>query len=188
MQVEVVRTAYCYFYLISIIMKSLRTFYIAAMALVLMIAGKVQAQEVKHGLTWYTDINKVHELAQKTKKPVFAFFTGSDWCGWCHRLEAAVFDKPNFQKWAKDNVILLELDFPRRKELPQALQEQNQGLQQFFGVQGYPTIWLFNIDKDKATGKYNIAAYGSLGYPTAEKGQEEATFLANANQILKNKK
>lgn len=168
-------------------MKRFGTIFSVAALVLLFIAGSVQAQEVKHGLTWYTDINKVHELAQKTKKPVFAFFTGSDWCGWCHKLEAAVFEKPGFQKWAKDNVILLELDFPRRKELPQALQEQNNGLQQFFGVQGYPTIWLFNIDKDKKTGKYNITAYGSLGYPTAERGQEEATFIANANTILKKK-
>jgi protein disulfide-isomerase len=147
----------------------------------------VQAQEVKDGLTWYTDINKVHELSVQTKKPVFAFFTGSDWCGWCHRLQAAVFSKPGFKTWAKQNVILLEVDFPRQKQLPDALAQQNQGLQQFFKVEGYPSIWMFYINKDKATGKYNISALGNLGYPQSAQGQEEATFLDNANKILKNK-
>jgi len=146
------------------------------------------AQHQKHGLTWYTDINKVYELSKKTNKPVFAFFTGSDWCGWCHKLEKAVFSKPGFQQWAKTNVILLEVDFPRKKELPQALAEQNNGLQNFFQVQGFPTIWMFHMDKDPKTNKYSISGLGSLGYPRAEAGKEEAAFLTNANAILKNKK
>ena len=148
---------------------------------------QVQAQEVKHGLTWYTDVNKVYELSTKSKKPIFAFFTGSDWCGWCHRLEANVFDKPGFQAWAKKNVILLELDFPRNKKLPDALAEQNNGLQQAFQVQGFPTIWIFNLSKEKDTKKFNIAALGSLGYPDAQRGHEEEKFLETANQILANK-
>lgn len=146
------------------------------------------AQEVKNGLTWYTDINKVYELSTKLKKPVFAFFTGSDWCGWCHKLEHDVFEKPGFKEWAKKNVILLELDFPRKKTLPEELVKQNDGLQQFFSVQGFPTIWLFNMAKDKATGKFNISAFGSLGYPQSERGQEEAAFLENVKKILANKK
>jgi protein disulfide-isomerase len=126
-------------------------------------------------------------VSKKTKKPVFAFFTGSDWCGWCHRLEAAVFQKPGFKAWAAKNVVLLELDFPRNKKLPEALVEQNNGLQQFFQVRGYPTIWLFNLDKDNTTKKFNISALGSLGYPESVKGREEYTFIENANKILENK-
>src|ERR1043165_2382217 len=111
-------------------------------------ACRLAAQEVKDGLTWYTDINQVYELSNKSHKPIFAFFTGSDWCGWCHRLEHNVYSKPGFKEWAKKNVILLELDFPRNKKLPDALMQQNAGLQQFFGVQGYPTVWVFFMHKD----------------------------------------
>jgi len=145
------------------------------------------AQEVKNGLTWYTDVNKASELSNKTKKPIFAFFTGSDWCGWCIRLQRNVFEKPGFQEWAKKNVILLELDFPRSKKLPDELVSQNAGLQQFFNVQGYPTIWMFYMNMDKATNKANVSALGSLSYPQAQQGQEERAFLANANAVLSNK-
>ncbi len=148
----------------------------------------LRAQEERGGLTWYTDINQVYDVSAKTGKPIFAFFTGSDWCGWCHRLEANVFSKPGFKEWAKAHVILLELDFPRNKQLPQALMEQNAGLQQFFNVQGYPTIWVFFMQKDDATKKINIDALGSLQYPQAEPGGEERAFLANANAILKKDK
>jgi thioredoxin-related protein len=160
---------------------------IAAIFLVLFSSQSLFAQEQKNGLTWYTDIAQVYELSNQTKKPIFAFFTGSDWCGWCHRMEANVFDKPQFLAWAKKNVILLELDFPHNKKLPDELAQQNNALQQAFKVQGFPTVWIFNLSKDTATNKFNIAALGSLGYPQAEAGKEATAFLDNANKVLNNK-
>jgi protein disulfide-isomerase len=145
----------------------------------------LHAQEQKNGLTWYTDLNKAYEQSASTHKPIFGFFTGSDWCGWCHKLEKDVFAKAEFKTWAAENVILLELDFPRSKQLPQEIANQNNNLQQYFKVQGYPTIWLFNMDKD-ASGKYNMFPMGSLGYPQSARGKEAATFLSNANTIMKN--
>ena len=70
----------------------------------------VQAQEP----TWETDINKAIKVSNKTKKPMLLFFTGSDWCGWCIRLQKEVLKTPEFATWAKENVVLVELDFPRR--------------------------------------------------------------------------
>lgn len=157
------------------------------MAVMLVLAScRSGAQEQKHNLTWYTDINQAYDLSRKEHKPVFGFFTGSDWCGWCHKLEAVVFDKPGFQAWAKKNVILLELDFPRGKKLPEQLTNQNNSLQQFFKVQGYPTVWIFDLDKT-AEGQFNITPRGSLGYPRAEDDKAEASFLETARGILKNK-
>ncbi len=136
-------------------------------------------------LEWFTDLQKASEISQKNKKPIFGFFTGSDWCGWCKKLQRDVFVKKSFIDWAKKNVILLELDFPRAKILPKEIQEQNASLQQAFQVSGYPTIWIFNITKDAATNKLNLAAMGSLGYPSgAETGKEEVAFLETANKIL----
>ncbi len=138
-------------------------------------------------LVWYTDIMKANDVSKASNKPIFAFFTGSDWCGWCKKLQADVFAKPEFIKWAKKNVVLLELDFPRGKQLPPELAQQNQGLQQTFKVQGYPTIWMFFLDKNEKTKQIGINALGSCGYPQgAEPGKEEVKFLKDANAILAN--
>ncbi len=156
-------------------------------SLVLLLStGYTYAQETKDGLDWYTDITQIAKISKETNKPVFGFFTGSDWCGWCHKLEADVISKPGFKAWAKKNVILMELDFPRMKQLPEQLAQQNGSLQQFFHVQGYPTVWIFNITQDSAT-RFNIIPKGSLGYPAGHPGKEETAFIHTADSILHRK-
>mgnify|MGYP000058789034 CR=1 FL=1 len=66
------------------------------------------------------------KISTETKKPLMLFFTGSDWCGWCIRLQKEVFLTDDFKKWAVDNVILVDVDFPKDKSKQSvALQNQN---------------------------------------------------------------
>ena len=147
------------------------------------------APKKEEALEWYTDIVKASEVSKATNRPLFAFFTGSDWCVWCKRLQANVFAKPDFVQWAKKNVVLVELDFPRGKALSPELQQQNQSLQQTFGVQGYPTIWMFFMTKDASGAKFNLETLGSLGYPQgAEPGKEEIKFIKDADALLLKRK
>jgi len=148
------------------------------------------AQEIgpKEELMWYTDVTKAAEISNASNKPIFAFFTGSDWCGWCRKLQANVFAKKEFIRWANQNVVLVELDFPRGKQLSPEMQQQNNSLQQTFGVQGYPTVWFFYLTPQASGKGYSINALGSTGYPAgAEPGREELKFIADANSILTKK-
>jgi len=113
---------------------------------------------------WMVDLDKAYAVSKKEGKPIMANFTGSDWCGWCKRLTASVFSKPEFKSWAAKNVVLLELDFPRRFQIPAKYQQQNNMLRGTFKVAGYPTIWVFNMDKDASSGQYKINALGKTGY------------------------
>ena len=113
---------------------------------------------------WLVKIDEAYAESKKTGKPILANFTGSDWCGWCKRLTAAVFVKDDFKKWADENVILLELDYPRRKSLPDDIRNQNAQLQQAFKVRGFPTVWVFNLDKDAENGNFNIEGLGQTGF------------------------
>ena len=140
--------------------------------------GFAQQKEV----VWHTDVNKAINISVQTNKPLFFFFTGSDWCGWCKRLVKEVFIKPEFAAWATKNVVLVELDFPRRTKLPEATQKQNRELGQMFGVRGYPTGW-FVHPKIEKEGKVNFNKLGSQGYVA---GGPKA-WISGANNILKNK-
>lgn len=128
---------------------------------------------------WLVNLDEAYAISKKENKPILANFTGSDWCGWCKRLTASVFVHDEFKKWADENVVLLELDFPRRKSLPSDIKEQNRGLQQAFKVRGYPTIWLFDLDKDSPDAQYNIEALGKTGYT-----KTVAEFTSNLEQMI----
>jgi len=114
-------------------------------------------------VVWLTDFDEAAKISQKTKKPILANFTGSDWCGYCKVLQRDVFSKSEFKKWADKNVILLELDFPKRKKLSPELKKQNYALQRAFGVRGYPTLWLFNVGKGKDP-KKDLEQLGRTGF------------------------
>ena len=137
----------------------------------------VEAQE----LVWNNNLKNSIEISNKTKKPLLLFFTGSDWCGWCIRLQTEVFKTPEFKKWANENVVLVELDFPRRTVLAPEITEQNNQLQQFFAVQGYPTVWFVNASN--SDGKVNIEKLGNTGYLAGG----PKVWLDTANGILKKK-
>ena len=123
-----------------------------------------QGSEYKAGNEgWLVKMDEAYAESKKTGKPILANFTGSDWCGWCKKLTRSVFAKEDFKKWAAENVILLELDFPRRSKVPDDIRNQNASLQKAFKITGYPTIWVFNLDKD-AKGQFNIDALGKTGY------------------------
>lgn len=152
----------------------------------LALSKAVVAQEGPDSLVWLSDVGKARAQSESTGKPIFAFFTGSDWCGWCKKLQAEVLTKPAFKAWASEEVVLLELDFPARKVLPDNIVQQNQALKNFFQVSGFPTVWLFCITEDKENqSRLLITALGALGYPSNPvKGQEEVKFLQDAKTIL----
>ena len=132
-------------------------------------------------LKWHTDLNKAIEISIESEKPLFMFFTGSDWCGWCIRLQKEVFFKPDFVKWAKENLVLVELDFPRRKKLEESLKQQNENLRQMFAVRGYPTGW-FVVPEIKEN-KVNFKRLGSQGYVAGG----PKNWIDGANKILSKK-
>jgi protein disulfide-isomerase len=131
-------------------------------------------------LVWHTSVKEATEIANKEDKPLFMFFTGSDWCGWCIRLQKEVFKTPEFVAWAKDKVVLVELDFPRRTAQPDDIKMQNNQLQQMFQVQGYPTVWFAKAETKE--GKINFEKLGSSGYVAGG----PTVWLDGASKIISN--
>ena len=95
---------------------------------------------------WGVDYRAALERAARENKRVLLNFTGSDWCGWCHRLEADVFATPEFKKYAAENFVLVTVDFPRKTPLPADLTAQNASLKRRHGVRGFPTVIVVDPD------------------------------------------
>jgi thioredoxin-related protein len=121
---------------------------------------------------WLTSLDQAQKEAQAKNKLLLMDFTGSDWCGWCIMLDKEVFSKPEFKEYASKNLVLLELDFPRRKQMPPEITAQNERLLQKYGIQGFPTVVVFN-----SSGK----PLGALGY---QAGGPQA-FIAQLEKLRK---
>jgi protein disulfide-isomerase len=114
-------------------------------------------------LKWLTDLPKAQAQAKKENKQVLMDFTGSDWCGWCIKFNKEVLSTPEFAAYAAKNLVLVEVDFPRKKEQSAELKKANKALGSKYKVGGYPTFVV--LDKDgKEVGRQG--GY-SAGGPTA---------------------
>lgn len=97
---------------------------------------------------WETDFEHAQKLASESGKYMLLDFTGSDWCGWCIRLKDEVFSKKSFLAYAKEKLVLVQVDFPRKKAQSKELKEQNQALASKYGIRGYPTIIILSPKGD----------------------------------------
>jgi len=98
---------------------------------------------------WLNDYIKAQEEAKAGNKILLLNFTGSDWCGWCIKFDRDVLSQPQFKEFARNNLVLVELDFPRVKTQSAELQKQNRQLAQQYEVVGFPTIIALNSDGQK---------------------------------------
>ena len=98
---------------------------------------------------WHTTWDAAASESRSSGKPILINFTGSDWCGWCVRLKKEVFDTDTFNSWASSKVVLLEIDFPRKKAQSASIKAANSALATKFGVAGYPSIFFSNAKGDK---------------------------------------
>ena len=99
--------------------------------------------------TWLSDYKKAQQEAKASNKFLLLDFTGSDWCGWCKRLEQEILSQSQFENYARENLVLLEVDFPRAKPQSPELRKQNQELAQQYQIEGFPTIVVLNGDGQK---------------------------------------
>ena len=123
------------------------------------IAGGVFASE-----GWETDFEKASAKAKAEGKHMLVDFSGSDWCGWCIKLDKEVFSKEAFKAYAKDNLVLMLADFPSDKSKQSAaVQKQNEELAKKYGVQGFPTVFILDSSA-KPVAKTGYQAGGPEAY------------------------
>lgn len=96
--------------------------------------------------SWKIDLDAALTEASDQNKHVLINFTGSDWCGWCIKLDKEVFEQAAFKQFADDELVLVKIDFPRRKKQSAELIAQNEKLLEKYGVRGFPTILLLSSE------------------------------------------
>jgi protein disulfide-isomerase len=115
-------------------------------------------------INWTTNYEEAVNAAKTSSKPLLLFFTGSDWCGWCNKLEEEALASPDFSNSVADKFIFLKLDFPLYSAQDPQLKSRNKQLQQQFGVRSFPTIILFDAQKNQQIATTGYRAGGGKQY------------------------
>ena len=123
--------------------------------------GSLVAEE--YSANWLTDLSVVQAKAKEEGKPILMDFTGSDWCGWCIKLKKEVFSRPAFINYANEHLILMTVDFPKRKQQEESLKDQNNTLMDTYGINVFPTIILVDAE-GKVLGKTGYRRGGPEPY------------------------
>ena len=117
----------------------------AAFVVALLVAGCEKQQPVATTTTQEAaNLAFAQQQAFEEKKLVLLEFTGSDWCPPCMRMHKEVLTRPEFEAYAKTNLIYVELDFPRSKPQSDEVKKANEGYAEQFKIEAFPTYVLLN--------------------------------------------
>jgi thioredoxin-related protein len=88
---------------------------------------------------WHTNFQEAQKLAQTEQKLILLNFSGSDWCGPCMLLKKEYFNSEVFAAMANEKLILVNADFPRRKNNQLSAEQvaQNEKLADQYNPQGH---------------------------------------------------
>ena len=151
-----------------------RHFGVKNLAITILIAlGLFCAASAYADSAWETDYKNAQDEAKTNHKLVFLNFTGSDWCGYCIMLDRAILSRPEFKEYANKNLVLVELDYPRRKPQSTQIRKQNQELAERYQIEGFPTLVVLD-GEGKAVWRYEGYYAGGV-----------AAFLAELDKIRK---
>ena len=114
---------------------------------------------------WTEDFEAAKQQAAKEGKLILMDFSGSDWCGWCRKMDAEVFTKDRFVREASKKFVLVSVDSPRDKSILSALaRKQNSALAEKYEVRGYPTVVIVDPDGKEVKRHSGYRAGGPNGY------------------------
>ena len=125
-----------------------------------------KAQTASAHDSWLHNFDTAVKQAKAEHKPILMVFAGSDWCKPCILLSKEVLQTDAFADYAKDNLVLLELDFPRFKknQLPAEQVKHNEHLAGIYNKEGeFPLVVLTDED-GKVISKTRYKAGGPEAY------------------------
>lgn len=125
---------------------------------------------------WLTDWEAAKAKSKAENKPILMDIASSDTCVACIKLDREVFSQKAFKDFAAENLILMEVDFPEKKQQSEVLKKQNTELEKQYPNVGFPAVFLLDSE-----GKKLSEDLGDL------KGGPDA-YIAKLKELIANSK
>jgi thiol-disulfide isomerase/thioredoxin len=134
---------------------------------------------ISFAIPWEQNFEMAKKNAKEQHKLILLNFSGSDWCGPCIRMHSEILSDGAFLKMARENLILVNADFPRNKKNQPAatIKKQNESLADKYNPYGkFP----FTVILD-ANGKI-LKTYDGLPDESAASFTSEIKKICDANK------
>ena len=119
-------------------------------------ATKAADKPVK--VKWMTSYESATQKARKDDKIILTYFSGSDWCPYTQKLDKEVLNTKLFRDWTRENVILLQIDFPARKRQSGSMTKRNEAIKGRFNIVETPTfVFIDGYGQEVARADYQAA-------------------------------
>lgn len=126
---------------------------------------QVAADPSEHtGIVWLTNYEEALDKAKQNSLPLILFFTGSDWCSWCNKLEKEAFDTNEFAQAAGNRFVFLKLDSPLYSPSSPQITAQNKQLQAKYDIRSFPTVIILDSTGQQQIGVTGYRPGGGLQY------------------------
>ncbi len=125
-------------------------------------------------LQWEPDFENAKKTAKEKHELILLNFSGSDWCAPCILTRRDYFENEAFLRMAKENLVMVNADFPRKKknQLSAEAIKQNDALAEKYNKEGnFPYTLLLD-----ANGKVLKSWKGKPGVPVEKWTQEIKTI------------
>ncbi len=110
----------------------------------------IKSNDFVSHIIWYSNYQEAFAISQQEKKVILMVFSGSDWCQPCIKLKKLVFENEDFMHFAEDKLVLLEVDFPRKRKNKQEKEQitHNESLAEKYNPDGiFPKVLLLKDNK-----------------------------------------
>ena len=119
-------------------------------------------------VNWQNTFEEALEKAKKEHKPILIYFTGSDWCGPCMRLDRELFHTEKFAGFSEEKLVLYTANFPRNTDLVSEENKKiNKKLSKKYNQESFPTMIIID-EKGRVLGRKNGSYMIEYYYPFFE--------------------
>ncbi len=113
---------------------------------------------------WQNNYKEALSKGEREDKLLLIFFTGSDWCHWCQKLERELFSEIKFKNDLPTLAVPLQVDFPMRGKISPKQKRHNQILKEKFKVEAFPTVIILDPVSGKQLLRHSYTSEGTEAY------------------------
>ncbi len=123
------------------------------------VAGSPNAEAL-----WHEDFAEAERRALEESKALLLYFTGSDWCVWCQKLDSEALSDSGLAAHIAPLAVPVRIDFPQRRKLPPRQDRANASLKDRWQVEAIPTVVLFDPQSGKELWRHGYLTSSSQDY------------------------